>query len=229
MLSGPHPDYCNGSESTRTPRLITKITGKLLHVGQQTLTLGIDAFEYEVLIPEFTRRQLQGRRGEEVSLFTIQYIDGNAQKGGRLMPRLIGFLNEVEREFFDLFCSVDGVGTKKALRAMVRPVPEVAEVIQQKDAKSLSALPGVGPASADRIIAKLHRKMPKFALLVTRESASGEVDRDVVSETFDVLRTLGHSEAEARRLLDAALATKKSYKDVESLLQAVYQQSHRRD
>ena len=207
--------------------MITKITGKLLHVGEQTLTLGIDAFEYEVLIPEFTRRQLQGQRGDDVSLHTIQYIDGNVQKGGRLMPRLIGFLNEVEREFFDLFCSVDGVGAKKALRAMIRPVPEVAEMIQQKDTKLLSALPGIGPASADRIIAKLHRKMPKFALLVTRESgADAGVDRDVISETFEVLRTLGHSEPEARKLLDAALAAKKSYKDVESLLQAVYQQSH---
>ena len=207
--------------------MITKITGKLLQVGEQTLTLGIDAFEYEVLIPEFTRRQLQGRRGEDVSLHTIQYIDGNVQKGGRLMPRLIGFLNEVEREFFDLFCSVDGVGAKKALRAMIRPVPEVAEIIQQKDAKLLAALPGIGPASADRIIAKLHRKMPKFALLVTKETAASEgVDRDVISETFEVLRTLGHSEAEARKLLDAALAAKKSYKDVESLLQGVYQQSH---
>ena len=207
--------------------MITKITGELLQVGEQTLTLRIDAFEYEVLIPEFTRRQLQGHRGDEVSLHTIQYIDGNVQKGGRLMPRLIGFLNIVEREFFDLFCSVDGVGVKKALRAMVRPVPEVAEVIQQKDAKLLAALPGIGPASADRIIAKLHRKMPKFALLVTHESAAADgVDRDLISDTFEVLRTLGHSEPEARKLLDAALATKKKYKDVESLLQAVYQQSH---
>ncbi len=209
--------------------MITKITGRLLQVGEQTLTLGIDAFEYEVLIPEFTRRQLQGSRGQDVSLHTIQYIDGNVQKGGRLMPRLIGFLNEVEREFFDLFCSVDGVGVKKALRAMVRPVPEVAQIIEQKDEKLLASLPGIGPSSADRIIAKLHRKMPKFALLVTRESAGGDgVDRDVISETFEVLRTLGHSESEARKLLDAALAAKKSYKDVESLLQAVYQQSHRK-
>ncbi len=170
---------------------------------------------------------MQGSRGEEVSLHTIEYIDGNVQKGGRLIPRLIGFLNKIEREFFDEFCSVDGVGAKKALRAMIRPVQEVAEVIQQKDAKSLSALPGIGPASADRIIAKLHRKMPKFALLVTQQAGEeGGSDRDVVSETFDVLRTLGHSEPEARKLLDAALEGKKKHKDVESLLQAVYQQSH---
>jgi Holliday junction DNA helicase RuvA len=47
----------------------------------------------------------------------------------------------------------------------------------------------------------------------------------VVAETFDILRGLGHSESEARKLLDAALATKKKFKDVQSLIEAIYQQS----
>ncbi len=208
--------------------MITKITGKLLSVGDNTLTLAIDAFEYQILIPEFARRQLQSNLGQEISLHTIQYLDGNPMQG-RLSPRLIGFLNVVEREFFELFCSVDGVGVKKALRAMVRPVQEVAALIEEQDPKGLSALPGVGPATAERIIAKLRRKVPKFALLVARDQDyAAEVARDVVSETFDVLRSLGHSEADARKLVDAALATKTKFKDVESLLQAVYQQSHGR-
>jgi len=49
----------------------------------------------------------------------------------------------------------------------------------------------------------------------------------VVSETFEVLRTLGHTESDARRLLDAALATNKRYADVQSLLQAIYQHSQK--
>ena len=207
--------------------MITKISGKLLAVEQDTVTLGIEAFEYQVLIPEFTRRQLQHRQGETVSLYTIQYLDGNPAQG-RLTPRLVGFLSPVEREFFELFCSVDGVGAKKALRAMVRPVPEVAALIEGQDAKGLSALPGIGPAIAERVIAKLHRKMPKFALMVARETEyTATVQRDVVSETFEVLRSLGHSETDARKLLDAVLATKTKFADVESLLQAVYAQSHR--
>ena len=48
---------------------------------------------------------------------------------------------------------------------------------------------------------------------------------DVVRETFDVLRTLGHSESDARRLIDGVLAQKKKFKDVEELLQAIYQQT----
>lgn len=205
--------------------MITKITGNLIHVGEEELTLAIEAFEYEVRIPEFARRQLQHRLGEQVSLHTLEYFEGNPMQG-RMTPRLIGFLSEVEREFFELFCSVDGVGVKKALRAMVRPVREVAAAIEEQDDKTLSALPGVGPALAERIIAKLRRKVPKFALMVVRdEAAAADADRDVVDETFEVLRQLGHSESDARKLLDAALAAKKKYPDVQSLLQAIYQQT----
>lgn len=204
--------------------MITKITGQLLSIAEDSLTLGVDAFEYEVRIPEFTRRQLQGRVGQQVSLHTIDYLEGNPAHG-RLTPRLIGFLSEIEREFFELICSVDGVGVKKALRAMVRPVPEVATAIEEQDAKTLSALPGVGAALAERIIAKLRRKVPKFALMVAREQpTAAQVEHDVVDETFQVLRQLGHSESDARRLIEAALKAKKKYPDVETLLQAIYQQ-----
>ena len=204
--------------------MITKITGKLVALADETLTLSIDAFDYEVRIPEFTRRQLQGSQGQDVSLHTIEYIEGNAMQG-RLTPRLVGFWNEMEREFFEMFCSVDGVGVKKALRAMVRPVQEVAALIEEQDAKGLSGLPGIGPATAERIIAKLRRKVPKFALLVAHEApTTAKVERDVVSDAFEVLRKLGHSESDAHRLLDAALEKEKTYKDTESLLHAVYQQ-----
>ena len=207
--------------------MITKVTGQLIALHEDVLTLKVGAFEYEVRIPEFTRRQLQGELNCDISLHTIEYLEGNPMQG-RMTPRLIGFTSEAEREFFELFCSVDGVGVKKALRAMVRPVKEVATAIEEQESKALSALPGIGPAMAERIIAKLRRKVPKFALMVTRqEVAEALVEPDVVSAAFDVLRGLGHTEADARRLLDAALSAKKKYKDVQDLIQAIYQQTQK--
>ncbi len=206
--------------------MITKVTGTPIAVAADTLTLAVGAFEYEILIPEFARRNLQDKLHREVSLHTIEYLEGNAMQG-RLIPRLVGFLSPIEREFFELICEVDGVGVKKALRAMVRPVQEVAAMIEEQDAKGLATLPGIGPATADRIIAKLRRKVPKFALLVALEMApAADVERDLLSEAFEVLRVLGHTDTEARRMLDSALDKKTKYKDVDSLLHAVYEKSH---
>ena len=173
--------------------MITNISGKLSQLTEDRATLQVGPLAYEVLIPDFVRRQLQSNMGEEISLHTIFYLDGNPTQG-RLSPRLVGFLSEVEREFFELFCSVDGVGAKKALRAMVRPVKDVATLIENQDVKGLSGLPGVGPATGERIIAKLRRKMPKFALMVTAESTPAEDGkRDIIEQTYLVLCNLGHS------------------------------------
>jgi Holliday junction DNA helicase RuvA len=110
---------------------------------------------------------------------------------------------------------------------MVRPVQEVATLIEEQDAKGLAALPGVGPATAERIIAKLRRKVPKFALLVARDTpATTDVERDLLTDAFEILRVLGHSEPEARRLLDDTMAKKKNYKNVDALLHAVYEKQN---
>jgi Holliday junction DNA helicase RuvA len=208
--------------------VITRISGNLLRLDGDSATIGVEAFEYQVFIAEYSRRQLAPLVGQPVSLHTIYYHDGDPSRG-RVMPRLVGFLSEVEREFFEMFCSVDGVGAKKALRAMVRPVQDIAVMIEEQDVKGLSSLPGVGAATGERIIAKLRRKMSKFALLVARqESYAADVKRDVVEEAYDALRTLGHSEADARRLLDGVLTAKRKFADVEALLHAIYQQAHGR-
>jgi Holliday junction DNA helicase RuvA len=204
--------------------LITKITGELLAIADDSATLANPPFEYEIAIPEFTRRQLQTKIGAPVSLHTIHYIEGNAAQGSRLTPKLVGFLSVAERDFFELFCSVDGVGVKKALRAMTRPVQDTAVMIEQQDAKGLSSLPGVGPATAEKIIATLRRKMPRFALLVRRDVPGLEPQKPgVVDETFEALTVLGHSEADARRLIETAIAGGKKFKDSEAMIHAIYQ------
>ena len=139
-----------------------------------------------------------------------------------MVPRLIGFLSQADRLFFDLFCYVDGVGVRNALRAMVRPLREVAAAIEDQDPKQLSTLPGIGPAMADRIIAKLRRKLAKFAWIVGGEDLGEPETRDIASEADEALIALGHTPANAREKLEVVMAGKKSYKTVEDLLTEIY-------
>jgi Holliday junction DNA helicase RuvA len=195
-----------------------------LNPGEAVVEVG--PFQYEIFVPEFVRRQLQSHVGENVTLRTIQYIDGNPQKGGRMVPRLVGFLHDAERQFFDLICQVDGVGVKKALQMMVRPVAEVAAAIEDQDIKLLSTLPSIGAAGAERMVAKLRRKMARFALLLAGDVPVDDdrTSRDVLAEAHAVLLSLGHSESDARDKIHKAVESKGKFKSVEELLQEVYQQ-----
>ncbi len=202
--------------------MISKITGKLLRLGDTEATIEVGPLEYEVFVPDFVRRQLQPQIGQTVSLRTIEYIEGNPQQG-RLTPRLVGFTNEAELQFFELICSVDGVGVRKALRAMVRPVREVAAAIEEQKIDELVGLPGVGPAVAERIVAKLRRKMARFALMVARESPPDEsAAHDLVNDAFNALVSLGHTASDARRLIESVTAQKKKFKSTDELLVEIY-------
>lgn len=216
--------------------MITKLKGTLRSVAEESCILGVEPFmEVEVLIPEYARRQLQAKVDEPVVLHTVFDIEGN-QMSGRMKPRLIGFLSPVDREFFEVFCSVDGVGVRKALRAMVRPVRELARMVQDSDVKTLSTFPGIGEATAERIVAKLRRKVSKFALMVgpsrddpsavgaeQRNGQEENAEPDVIRDTYHALLSVGHSDAQARLLIDQVLSGKKKYKTVDAMLMAIYQ------
>src|SRR5207253_7060095 len=128
--------------------------------------------------------------------------DGNPMQG-RVVPRLIGFMTEAELEFFELFCTVDKVGTRKAIKALVRPIREIADAIQRQDSKWLTTLPGIGAATAEQIVATLRRKVTEFALMASptpsgEASSAAAVDGNVLEDAYQALVSVGHSPMEAR-------------------------------
>jgi len=208
--------------------MITQITGQLNRVLDEEVRLQLGPMEYQVLVPEFVRRQLQLKIDQPVTLHTCEYLEGNPMQG-RVVPRLIGFLSEAELDFFELFCTVDKVGVRKALKALVRPVKAIADAIQRQDTKWLTTLPGVGAATAEQIVASLRRKVTKFALMVG-PAEDGQVarpaagtDANLLEDAYQALLSVGHSPAEARSRLDKALTGDKKFKSVEDILLEIYQ------
>lgn len=211
--------------------MITRITGTLNRVQDDEVRLQVGPLEYQVLVPEFVRRHVQGKVGQELTLHTSEYLEGNPAHG-KLVPRLIGFASEAELEFFELFCTVDKIGVRKALKGLVRPIKEIADAIQRQDAKWLTTLPGIGPSGAEQIVATLRRKVTKFALMAASEGVevngkaalAADVDGNLIEDAYQALLTVGHNPTEARNLLDKALRKGQKFAAVEDILLEIYKQ-----
>ena len=144
------------------------------------------------------------------------------------IPRRIGFLTEAELDFFDLFCTVDKIGSKKALKAMARPVKEIADAIQRQDVKWLTTLPGIGTQTAEQIITTLKNKVTKFAMAApAREPGDAaapapHLDGTVFEDAYAALLTVGLNPVDARNRLDQAAASGKTFKTVEDVLNVIF-------
>jgi len=207
--------------------MITKMTGILNRVLDEEVRLQVGPFEYQVMIPEFVRRQVQMKSGSEVMFHLVEYIEGS-QNSSRWTPRRIGFLNEAELEFFELFCTVDKIGVKKALKAMSRPIKEIADAIARQDVKWLTTMPGIGKQTAEQIIATLKNKVTRFAMAPAREAVDGTsaptepMDGSVFEDAYLALLALQMSPVEARSRLDQVAASGKPYKTAEDVLNVIF-------
>src|SRR5690242_10984650 len=122
--------------------MIVKLSGKLEYVGEDCVHVTTGDFTRELLVPAADVPFLQSKIGQVVTFFTVEYIEGNPSFGG-LAPKMLGFLRMDDREFFDLFTTVKGIGTRKALRALSIPTSQIASAIALKDVRKLTGLPGV--------------------------------------------------------------------------------------
>jgi len=209
--------------------MITKITGVINRVLDEEIRLQVGPMEYQVLVPEFVRRVLQHRHGEEVTLHTSEYFESN-QTQSRMVPRLIGFLHEIELDFFDLFCTVDKVGVRKAMKALVRPIRDIADAIQRQDTKWLTTLPGVGPATAEQVVATLRGKVTRFAFADTPAGEGADkpavvgADGSLIEDAYHALVNLGLSPLEARERLDKVFVGGATFGSVQDIIMAVFKQ-----
>jgi Holliday junction resolvasome RuvABC DNA-binding subunit len=124
-------------------------------------------------------------------------------------PLLVGFQHEAEREFFRKFIEVPDVGPTKAVRALTRPVSEIARWIEAEDVKSLRELPGIGQRLSQTIVAQLQGKLVQEALL---RDASGEAVLPVASladglrsDAIEALMALQYTRRDAESAVNEAM------------------------
>jgi Holliday junction DNA helicase RuvA len=202
--------------------VIAYLRGRVLRWSEETLVVDCGGVGYEVHLPGFLResaRAVSREAEESIELYISYHVTANQPR-----PLLVGFRREVEQEFFERFITVDGLGPTKAMKAMVHPVERIADAIERKDVEFLRRLPGIGARTAEKIVAALHGKMGKYALLRSEAPAPAPAEAaDFREEVVEILtRQLGHRSAEAHRMVEAALRRNPGISSVEELFQEVY-------
>ncbi len=157
--------------------MITQIEGTLtgLHDGAAHLRVG--ELTYEVLVPAADSMVLAASLGQRMTFHTLHYLEGQGQ-GSSFWPRLIGFRSVRDREFFELFTTVKGIGNRRALRALQLPFARVAEAIALRDLATLQSLPEVGRRTAEAICVELKGKVDAYVVRGAVEAGSANAGGD---------------------------------------------------
>ena len=177
--------------------MIARVCGKIVEKGDNYLILEAGSVSYEVRIPTAVMQRLEECVSSDgtVSLITYHYFQ---VEPSRSTPVLIGFLNEIEKEFFEVFITVSGIGPKAALKALSKPISLIAKAIDEADINFLKSLPGIGQQRAREIVAKLQNKVGKFGLIRDAKIKEEAVKaQDIEEEALAVLMQLEYKKSEA--------------------------------
>ena len=176
--------------------MIALLTGTVAQKAPDTVILDVHGVGYRVQIPFSTYFELP-EPGTTCTLFVHTHVKEDA-------IHLFGFRSDQEKQCFQLLLSVSGVGPKLArdILSNIQP-PELANALAQGNITRLSAIPGIGKKTAERLVLELKDKIRKLdigqpAVTATAQPAASELLDDVAS----ALVNLGYKEAQVRKVLD---------------------------
>jgi len=206
--------------------MIVQIAGKLIEKREQSVIINVHGLFYEVIVPISVLARIEDTldKAGHVHLVTYYYFQIGPASG---TPIIIGFINEVERDFFLQFIKVSGIGPRAAVKALNKPISEITRAIDQGDVKYLKTLSGIGLQRAKEIIAKLQGKVGKFGLIQDKGVKVVEVletPPDWQDEALAVLLQLQYKKQEAKDMIHKALQRQTDIKTTEELLNEIYKQ-----
>lgn len=184
--------------------MIGKLKGTIEEIGEDYVLVDVHGVCYVAYCSARTLSRL-GSVGEACILFIETYVRED-------QIRLFGFMTALEREWFNIVQTVQGVGAKVALALLSTLTPaELANAIALQDRAAVSRAPGVGPKVAMRIVTELKNKAPAFAGDAANIGLKQELSEGVasapVADAVSALTNLGYSGDQAANAVAAAMKT----------------------
>jgi Holliday junction DNA helicase RuvA len=200
--------------------LIAQLSGKLIHKQPNTVIIDVGGVGYEVVIPLSTFYVL-GEPGSDVSLKIHTQVREDA-------IQLFGFWTVREKELFLKLTSVSGVGPRLAISMLSgMPASDLIPAIRSNDLVRLTAIPGVGKKTAERVVVELRDKLSALASpeseLEYAAAGAPATEADVRDDTVAALMALGYPKADAERAVASAVR-----EDGERSIEAVLKRSLKR-
>jgi holliday junction DNA helicase RuvA len=204
--------------------MISFIRGSLSVENESHVIIWTNGIGYEVMVPATVMKAFMAKDESDLSDITLVIYHYYENNQSRMVPRLIGFNNAIEREFFELFITVANMGPKTAVRALSQSFHSIAEAIEEGNYKGLSTLPGIGEKKARQIIATLQGKAGKFALIQDQELADTPLPKeDIETDVIDILLQLGYKRSESLEMIKRAVEMSPARpKSSEELIQTIY-------
>lgn len=184
--------------------MIEYLRGVLLEKAEGHLVVDVGGVGYGLSVPEPTARAA-GEPGGEVALWVRTYVREDAL-------RLFGFATRQEREVFDVFLGLSGIGPGTGLSILSSL--SVAEIVQATVSGNISrfkAVKGVGPKTAEKLILELKGKVKRLAGGLTAEerqestAAEGALATAAAQDAVAALEALEVRPVQARRAIALAL------------------------
>lgn len=179
--------------------MIALLTGKIAHKSPEYIILDVNGVGYRVQIPFSTYYELPDT-GAQISLTIYTHVKEDAIS-------LYGFRTPAEKSFFQLLISVSGIGPKmgKDILSNIQ-VDELAAAITRGDLARLSAVPGIGKKTAERVVLELRDKVLKMEIAApTRDGERVAPAAGIEEDVASALINLGYKEAVVKKTLSEML------------------------
>jgi Holliday junction DNA helicase RuvA len=198
--------------------MIGKLTGTIDSTGDDWVILDVGGVGYVVSCSARTLAALPGR-GEVAQLSIETYVRED-------QIRLFGFTTDLEREWFRLLQTVQGVGAKVALSILgVLKPSDLANAIALQDKATVARAPGVGPKVAARIVAELKDKAPAFSTLDAnvirlQDELGAKAAPQPAADAVSALVNLGYPQIQASAAVSSAMRKAGEGASAEMLIRA---------
>lgn len=175
--------------------MIESIRGSVEKTADSAIHIRTGPVVVRILVPGYFFRNVSAGQQIDIPVYLHLQMEGN-----RIVPLIVGFPEVRDREFFERFISVSGVGVKAAVKALEKPPHSIASAIASEDYDYLTTLPGIGRKRARQIVAGLQEQMKKMYETVPY----GRTASAIGGEAKAVLKQLGVPVAEADKLIETA-------------------------